>query len=211
MPIILAIAIIAVVSYLLGSLNFGIIVSKALAKDDVRLHGSGGAGMTNVLRTYGKGPAALTAIGDFAKAVISIVFSRILFQRLGITLLDAGYIAGLFVILGHVYPIFFGFRGGKGVMTTLGVMMLVNPIVFLIIIIIFVPVVFITKIVSLASVVGAIVYPIITFIIAKVMNQPIFFSTLFAAVYMAIVIIMHRSNIKRLLSGTEYKFGQKKK
>lgn len=211
MTIILAIAIIAVVSYLLGSLNFGTIVSKLLAKDDVRLHGSGGAGMTNVLRTYGKGPAALTAIGDFSKAVISIVFSRILFNRLGFTFLDAGYIAGLFVILGHVYPVFFGFRGGKGVMTTLGVMMLVNPIVFLIIIIIFVPVVFITKIVSLASVLGAIVYPIITFIVARVMNQPVFFSTLFAAVYMAIVLVMHRSNIKRLLNGTEYKFGQKKK
>lgn len=211
MPTILAIAIVAVGSYLFGSLNFGIIVSKILAKDDIRSHGSGGAGMTNMLRTYGKGPAALTAVGDFLKAVLSIFLSRILFQRLGITLLDAGYISGLFVILGHVYPVFFGFRGGKGVMTTLGVIMLVNPLVFLVIVIIFVPLVFITKIVSLASVIGAIVYPAITFAIAKIMHQPVFFSTLFAVAYMAIILIMHRSNIKRLLNGTEYKFGQKNK
>lgn len=210
MPMIAAIATVAVLSYLLGSLNFGVIVSKALAKDDVRLHGSGGAGMTNVLRTYGKGPAALTAIGDFLKAVLSIVLSRMLFQKLNITFIDVGYIAGLFVILGHVYPVFFGFRGGKGVITTLGVMLLVNPLVFLIIIIIFVPLVFITKIVSLGSVLGAISYPVITFFAAKITGQPTLSNTVFAAVYMAIVLIMHRSNIKRLLSGTEYKFGQKK-
>lgn len=210
MTVLLTSLAIAVLSYLLGSVNFGIIVSKALKKDDVRSHGSGGAGMTNVLRTYGKGPAALTAIGDFIKAVIAILLSRLIFQRFGITFLDAGYIAGLFVIIGHVYPVFFGFRGGKGVITTLGVMLLVNPPVFLIIIIIFVPIVFIAKIVSLASVLGAITYPILTFILAKIMNQPALFSTLFAAIYMVIVLIMHRSNIKRLLSGTEYKFGQKK-
>lgn len=208
-----AVAVIAViiVSYLLGSLNFGVIVSRVLIKDDVRAHGSGGAGMTNMLRTYGKGPAALTAIGDFLKAVLAIVLARLLFARLGVTFIDAGYIAGLFVILGHVFPVFFGFRGGKGVITTLGVMLLVNPLVFLIIVVIFVPVAFLTRIVSIASILGAIAYPVLTLILAKILHQPAFYSVLFASVYMAIVLIMHRANIKRLLNGTENKFGQSKK
>lgn len=201
----------AVVAYLLGSINCAIIISRVFKKDDVRNHGSGGAGMTNILRTYGKGMAAITAVGDFLKAVIAIIFARLLFRWLGISGLDAGYIAGLFVILGHVYPLYFNFRGGKGVITTLGTMLLVNPLVFLIIIVIFVPLVFITKIVSLSSVLGAISFPFLTYFVAVWRGQPAIVNTAFALVYTVVVIVMHRSNIKRLLNGTEYKFGQKKK
>lgn len=201
---------VAVISYLLGSISFAVIVSRLFAKDDVRSHGSGGAGMTNVLRTYGKGPAVVTAVGDFSKAVAAIFLSRWLFGFVGITYVDAGYIAGLFALLGHVYPLYFGFRGGKGVMTTLGIVLVINPVVFLIIVAIFLPLILITKIVSLASVLGALSYPVITYIMARALNRPPLFNTLFAAVYAAIILIMHRGNIKRLLNGTEYKFGQKK-
>lgn len=207
---IIALLAVAVVSYLLGSISFAVIVSRVFAKDDVRKHGSGNAGMTNILRTYGKGPAAVTAAGDFAKAIASIFFARWLFNMMGIDALDAGNIAGLFVILGHVYPLYFGFKGGKGVMTTLGVILAVNPAVFLIVAIIFIPLVLVTKIVSLGSVLGATAYPVITYVTAYLWHRPAFYSTLFAAVYAVIILIMHRQNIKRLINGTEHKFGSKK-
>lgn len=206
-----AAAVAAIAGYLLGSINCAIIISHALKKDDIRNHGSGGAGMTNILRTYGKGMAAVTAIGDFLKAVLAILFARWLFQRLGVGGVDAGYVAGLFVILGHVYPLYFKFRGGKGVITTLAIMLLVNPIVFLIIVVIFVPLVFITKIVSLSSVLGAIAFPILTYAVAVLRGEPAILNTVFAFIYTVVILVMHRGNIKRLLSGTEYKFGQKKK
>jgi glycerol-3-phosphate acyltransferase PlsY len=201
----------AVAAYLLGSVNFAIIVSRLHAKDDVRKHGSGNAGMTNILRTYGKGPAAVTALGDLAKTVIAIFLAKWIFARAGIMDIDPGYIAGLFVILGHVYPVYFGFRGGKGVITTLGVMLIVNPVAFLIIVAIFVPLIFITKIVSLSSVLGAILYPILTYAFTYMQNGPIRYNTAFALLYAAIVLYGHRDNIKRLLRGEENKFGQKKK
>lgn len=207
----LAAAASAVVSYLLGSVNCAIIVSRVIKKDDVRNHGSGNAGMTNILRTYGKRMAAATAAGDFLKAILAIIFARWMFGRFCVSGVDAGYIAGIFVILGHVYPLYFRFRGGKGVMTTLGVMFLVNPIVFLIIVIVFVPLVFITKIVSLSSVLGAIVFPVLTYAVAVWRGDPAVLNTAFALVYTVVVLVMHRENIKRLLSGTEHKFGQNDK
>lgn len=207
---ILIILAVAVISYLFGSIMFAIIVSRVLKHEDVRDHGSGNAGMTNILRLYGKGPAVITAIGDFLKGVAAIVISRILFKHAGITFVDAGYIAGLFVLLGHVYPVYFGFRGGKGVMTTLGIILAVNPIVFLILAIIFVPLVFITKIVSISSIFGAIAFPVFTYIMAVLRDRPAALTTAFACVYTVVIVFMHRANIKRLLNGTENKFGQKK-
>ncbi len=201
----------ALTAYLLGSLNFAVIVSRVFLKDDVRKHGSGNAGMTNILRTYGKGPAVVTAVGDFTKGILAIWLARWLFARAGIVEIDAGYIAGLFVILGHVYPLFFKFRGGKGVITTLSVMFLVNPVVFLIILVVFVPLVFITKIVSISSVLGAIVYPILTFAESYYNGEPaLWYSTGFSVLYAAMVLWGHRGNIRRLLKGKEPKFGSKK-
>jgi glycerol-3-phosphate acyltransferase PlsY len=200
-----------VAAYLLGSVNFAVIVSRIYAKDDVRKHGSGNAGMTNILRTYGKGPAAVTAVGDLLKSVAAIFLARWLFARAGITEIDAGYIAGLFVILGHVYPLYFGFKGGKGVITTLGVMLLVNPLVFAIILVVFVAPVFITRIVSLSSVLGAIAYPVLTGIVGYFRGTPsLWFSTGSSAVYSAMVLYSHRGNIKRLLKGEEPRFGGNK-
>jgi len=204
-------AIVAVISYLLGSFNFGIIVSHFYAKDDVRKHGSGGAGMTNMLRTYGKLPAVLTAIGDFSKAVIAIVISKFVFANAELVTSSAGYIAGLFVLLGHVFPLYFGFKGGKGVMTSLAMILVVNPVVFLIIAVIFIPIVFITKIVSIASVLGAIAFPVFTFIVNSVMGKPVLFETSCAVITGLLILFLHRENIKRLLNGTENKFGQNKK
>lgn len=203
-------ALVALIAYLLGSISFAVIVSKIYAHDDVRKYGSKNAGMTNILRTYGKLPAFFTLLGDFGKGVLAVVLGRALFSALGLTFLDAGYLAGFFALLGHLYPVFFGFRGGKGVLTSLGIILIVNPLVFFILLVIFLPVLFITRIVSLVSVTGALLYPFITLIVNLCLRKPLLYDFLFAALFSAIVIFKHRSNIQRLLNGTERRIGDKK-
>ncbi len=204
-------AVVALVSYLLGSVSFAVIVSRIGAKDDVRNHGSGNAGMTNILRSYGKKMAAFTAIGDFGKGVIAVALGRIIFSLAGIQGIDAGYIAGLFVILGHLYPLFFGFKGGKGVLTSLGAAVIVSPIPFLVIAGIAIPTVFAVKIVSLISIIGFALYPVVVVAVDLLLNKPFLGELIFALVVSGLGIWKHRSNIQRLRAGTEYKFGQKNK
>ncbi len=187
-------AVVALVSYLLGSVSFAVIVSRIGAKDDVRNHGSGNAGMTNILRSYGKKMAAFTAIGDFGKGVIAVALGRIIFSLAGIQGIDAGYIAGLFVILGHLYPLFFGFKGGKGVLTSLGAAVIVSPIPFLVI-----------------AVIGFALYPVVVVAVDLLLDKPLWGELLFSLIVSSLGIWKHRSNIQRLRAGTEYKFGQKNK
>ena len=208
---ILACLAVAAVGYLLGSFNFAVIISKMLYKDDVRKYGSGNAGMTNILRTYGIGPSALVVVGDFSKGVLSIVFARFLFAYLGIALMDGGYIGALFALLGHVYPLYFGLRGGKGVMTSAGVLLVLNPIVLLILAVIALPIIFITRMVALGSVTAALLFPVVTCIVDIWLQRPFIFDTLFALLIGLFVVYLHRSNIKRIVSGTENKFERKKK
>ena len=200
----------AVVAYLLGSISSAVIVSRIYAHDDVRKYGSKNAGMTNVLRTYGKLPALFTLLGDFFKGVLAVVAGRLIFSVMGVTAFDAGYLAGFFALLGHLYPIYFGFKGGKGILTSLGIILVVNPLVFAILLIIFLPVLFVTRIVSLVSVTGAILYPFVTLIVDLCLRRPVLFDFLFALLFSVIVIWRHRGNIKRLLNGTENRFGRKK-
>ncbi len=204
-------AAIALVSYLIGSVNFAIIVSRLHAGDDVRRHGSGNAGMTNVLRTYGKGPAALTFLGDFLKAGVAITISRWIWTRTGVALpLDVGYLSGLCALLGHLFPVYFHFKGGKGVATSLGIIFCIKPLVFVILAVAFVPIVFITRIVSLGSVLGALFYPFITWLVHFLQGENPWYDTVGAIVISALVLVMHRENVKRLLTGTEHRFGTKK-
>lgn len=210
MPTIGATAITALIAYLLGSISFAIIVSKVYAHDDVRKYGSKNAGMTNILRTYGKLPAFFTLLGDFLKGVLAVVIGRWIFSIMGITAFDAGYVAGFFALLGHLYPVYFGFKGGKGVLTSLGIILVVNPLVFFILLIIFLPILFITKIVSLISITGALLYPVITLVVDLCLRKPALFDVLFAALFSVIVIYKHKDNIRRLLNGTEKRIGDKK-
>lgn len=200
----------AIVAYLLGSISSAVIVSRVYAHDDVRKYGSKNAGMTNVLRTYGKLPALFTFLGDFVKGILAVLAGRLIFSLLGVTDFDAGYLAGFFALLGHLYPIYFGFKGGKGVLTSLGIILVVNPLVLLILLIIFLPVLFITRIVSLVSVTGAVLYPFVTLIVDLCLRKPVLFDFLFAVLFSLIVIWRHRSNIQRLLNGTERRIGDKK-
>ena len=191
--ILLACVLTAAGGYLLGSILFGVLISKVMYNDDVRNHGSGNAGMTNVLRTYGKLPALFTLLGDFFKGVLAVVAGRLIFSVMGVTAFDAGYLAGFFALLGHLYPIYFGFKGGKGILTSLGIILVVNPLVFAILLIIFLPVLFVTLIVDLC------------------LRRPVLFDFLFALLFSVIVIWRHRGNIKRLLNGTEPRIGEKKR
>ncbi|MEM1484983.1 glycerol-3-phosphate 1-O-acyltransferase PlsY [Oscillospiraceae bacterium PP1C4] len=203
-------AIAAAIAYLIGSVSFAVIVSRIGAQDDVRRHGSGNAGMTNILRNYGKKLALFTTIGDFGKGIVAVALGRMLFSMQGITVLDGGYIAGLFVILGHLFPLYFGFKGGKGVLTSLGVLLLLNPIVFLVLVALLVPVVFTVKIVSLTVLLGYALLPIFTGLVDYMQGKPVIFDVLFTLLISGIGTWMHRENIKRLINGTEYRFGQKK-
>lgn len=204
-------ALVAAVAYLIGSVSFAVIVSRLCAQDDVRSHGSGNAGMTNILRNYGKKLAVFTAAGDFGKGIVAVLLGRMIFDMVGITLLDGGYIAGLFAVLGHLFPLYFGFRGGKGVLTSVGVMLVLNPPAMLILLLLEIPFVFLVRIVSLASVTGYFLYPLLSFGVDFWRQNPDrWFNLAFALLICAIGAFMHRENIKRLLSGTEYRFGKDK-
>ncbi len=202
----------AAIAYLLGSISFAVIVSNVFAHKDVREVGSGNAGMTNVLRSFGKLPALLTLVGDFSKGIISVVLGRLIFEHLaGLDPLYGAYLAGLFAIIGHIYPLFFGFKGGKGVMTTAGMALVIDPRVFIIVIAIFLLLVFITRMVSVGSIIAAICYPITTYVVYTLVGRPAGVSTVLTACIAALLVYMHRANIKRILNGTESKFERKKK
>lgn len=207
----------AVVSYLLGSVSFAVIFSRLFAKRDVRDSGSGNAGMTNVLRTIGKLPAVLTLICDLLKAVAAIYFSRWLFSALPFMETErvGMYIGGIFVVIGHIFPIFFNFRGGKGVLTCAGVFLVLDWQLCLICIAIFIIVAFSTGYVSLGSILSMGAAPILTLIAGLtvradiLLTRTVIWQAVFVAVIAGISIFMHRENIKRLLSGTENCFKKK--
>lgn len=195
---------IIIIAYLLGNISTSYIVAKRLTGEDIRTQGSGNAGSTNVLRTLGKKAGAMTFIGDVLKGIVAVFISEMIAKIVGLDIVTAGYVAVVGVVCGHNWPAFLGFRGGKGVATSLGAMLAVNPIIALICLLVFIVIVAITKYVSLGSVVGIAMSPIIM-MFSK--NQKGILVTLFLTIS---VIYTHRENIKRLLKGTERKIGQKK-
>lgn len=204
---------IAVVPYLLGSIDFAIVVCKIVAGEDIRKYGSGNAGLTNVLRVFGKGPALATLIGDFSKAILGVLFARLMLSLwIPTALFDGAYVGGLFVLLGHIFPVYYHFKGGKGVLTCAGIALVVNPLAFLIGMTCFVIIVLITRYVSLGSIVSIVVFAVSVGLLNFINQRPVWFEFGLAAVFAAIVVFMHRSNIKRLLAGTENKlsFSSKK-
>ncbi|MDK2563084.1 glycerol-3-phosphate 1-O-acyltransferase PlsY [Romboutsia sedimentorum] len=196
--------IIIIIAYLLGNISTSYIVAKRLTGVDIRTQGSGNAGSTNVLRTLGKKAGAMTFLGDVLKGIMAVVIAQIIAKLAGIDVVTAGYVAVVGVVSGHNWPAFLGFRGGKGVATSLGAMIAVNPIIALICFGIFLLIVATTKYVSLASVLGISISPIIMIFIQ---NKKGIFVTLFLAIS---VIYTHRENLKRLIKGTERKIGQNK-
>ena len=193
----------AIVAYLLGSLNFAIIISKKQYSQDIRAFGSNNAGMTNMMRTYGTRAAGLTLLGDALKAVVSALVGYAVIGQLG------AYVAGCACILGHVFPIYYKFKGGKGVVTTAVTVLMCNPFVFLILILLYVGIVALSRYISLASVMCMLVYPAILYKIDVWLNGTCPY-IIFALFMSLLVIFKHIGNIKRLLAGTENKFSFKK-
>lgn len=204
--------VIAIIAYLIGSINFSVIFSKKMAGFDVREKGSGNAGTTNMLRSVGKKAAALTLVCDILKGVVAIGIAILLgniFNAQDKSLLVQ--IAGILVIIGHTFPIFFGFKGGKGVATSLGVLLMSNWQIGLICLVFALVLMILTKMVSVGSIGAAILFPVLTlfirdnYIVAEGTNYFIF------SVILAIIVVFnHRENVKRLLSGKENKISFKK-
>lgn len=187
--------IIAVLSYLLGSLSFSIIVCKLTLHKDIRNYGSGNAGLTNSYRIMGANKTALVLLGDIAKGAVAVNIGGMIAGPLG------KLIAGVFVILGHVFPLYFGFKGGKGVLVGAVMVCVFDYRMFLIAFAIFVIAVGITKWVSLGSILGA----ISVVITMHIFYNDIVLTTIMTCVAIA-VIYLHRSNIKRIIAGNENKF-----
>ena len=202
----LAIIISAIVAYLLGSINTSIIISKLFAKSDIRSHGSGNAGATNTLRVLGKKAAALVVIGDGLKGVLAILFARYVAHALSEGSAPE-YIAALFVVLGHVFPVFFGFRGGKGIMTSIAVVFTLSPSIGAILVVIFVVLVLLFNYISLASVISALCFPILVLI----MESGDILYMVCALIIAIIAVVKHHTNIARLIKGTENKFIKSRK
>ena len=210
------------ISYLLGSLNFAIIISRLVYKEDIRTYGSGNAGATNMLRTYGKGAAAATFLGDIMKTVVAVLFGTL---TLGF-FFDGGSIAGFFAVLGHIFPVFSKFRGGKGVSSAAAVAILMNVnsleglLLIAILLFIFVVIVVGTKYVSLGSVVTFLMYPLLQ----SKMNGALRFLNeagetvertrgvlvIFAFLTAVIIAVKHLPNLKRIRAGEESKISFKK-
>ena len=192
----------AVAAYFIGSLNSAVILSKMFHHDDIRNYGSGNAGATNMARTYGKKWGIITFICDGLKAVVAVIGSMLVMGEGG------AYIAALFAILGHIFPVYYKFKGGKGVAVAAISILCLNPLVFLILVLIFVGIVYASKYISLGSIIAAFFYPMIN---NAFDNGHGFISTVVTGLIAVIVIVMHRSNIRRLRDGNENKIGQKAK
>ena len=207
-----------IVSYLLGSCNSSIIVVRLLKHEDIREHGSKNAGLTNTLRCYGKFPALLTLLGDLGKGIVSVLLSILIFRLLvgtdGFDVKTVGYISGIAAILGHIFPIYYGFRGGKGILVSCSILIVIDWQTFVIIIPFFAVVLLISKYVSVASIASAVFYPILTFLLHYFVEgielRLCLIHTMLVAVTSVLLIYMHRANIKRLREGTENKFFKKK-
>ena len=224
--IILALVISAVIGYLLGGVNWAIILTRIVQRKDIRDQGSGNAGMTNVLRSVGKLPALLTFAGDFLKCVIAVLLSQLImnwrfmspdvllspdYAPTAELLRCARYAAGAACVVGHIFPVYYGFRGGKGIVAAAAMIALTDWRVFLAVIATFGLLFLWRKIISLASVTCAALYPVYTFLIVFLVDfcrwgYPMWYLLTAVGVSLfvgALVLIKHRANIGRLLRGEE--------
>lgn len=190
-----------VTAYLLGSFNPAISFSKLIYHEDIRSYGSGNAGTTNTLRTYGKKMAILIFGVDLLKAALAVILGSFLMTRA-----FGGAISGLFVVLGHMFPIYYKFKGGKGVACATMCVLLLSPISFLILVALFIIIVACFRYISLGSVMCAMLFPFLNYIFYP-WNPWITISAFFIG---GLIVFMHRANIKRLMEGKESKFSLKK-
>jgi len=184
-----------VIPYLLGSINPAIVFSKLIYHDDIRTHGSGNGGTTNMLRTFGKKAALLTFVCDMLKTVLSVLFGLLLIGQMGMS------IAGFFAGFGHMFPVYYKFKGGKGVACYATVALMISPLTFLGLLFVFLVIVIGTKFVSLASVMAALLYPLLLRAFAPNFSLGV----AFAVVETCFIVFMHRENLKRIWNYEESK------
>ncbi len=208
--------IVAIIAYLIGSINFSVILSKKMAGFDVREKGSGNAGTTNMLRTVGKKAAAITLICDILKGVVAVLLA-IFIGNIASNYFDVSVenyilveLAALLVILGHTFPIFFKFKGGKGIATSLGVLLVINWQIGLICLVFALVLIALTRMVSVGSIAAAILFPVLTLFL----NNEHFICEgkyfIFSVLLGILICFNHRENIKRLMNGTENRISFKK-
>ncbi len=214
----IALGAVLLISYFLGSVNSAIIISKLLYRKDIRTLGSGNAGMTNMLRNFGAKAAVLTLVGDLLKTVFAVFLSGIVFgfaYKNGMSFNSEGYLAGLMTVLGHIFPVYYRFKGGKGVLATSVMTLILCPGAFLVLFLLFAGLVAWTRYVSLGSVAGACLLPVIIQAYCSIFLQvPMHGLTAIATIIIAILVVWcHRENLVRIGNRTENKlsFGKKKK
>ncbi len=207
----ITVAILCLISYLLGSINFSIIITKKLINKDIREFGSGNAGGTNAIRVLGAKTGVLVMFLDMLKGLFAILLSRIVLVGVGDFYLA---IIALFAVIGHLFPIFFGFKGGKGIAVTAGILLGITPLTMVTLLALWGILVGITKYVSLGSIAAGFFTPVFYFIYTYFLfSKPfdaVILPTAVLAVIGIIVIISHKANIVRLINGTENKLGSKK-
>ncbi len=209
-----ALIISALAGYLIGSINSSIVLSK-LKKNDIRQHGSGNAGATNTLRVMGKTAAAVVSLGDALKAVIAFLLAILvaqLFQLDAEYTMYCKYLAAFFTVIGHNFPVFFGFKGGKGILTSTTVIFLFDWRIGLMVLAIGVALIVLTRFVSVGSMAGCVLYPM--FVFAFNSGETLLYKKLHLVLALILGVLgiwRHRSNIKKLLAGTESPIGEKTK
>ncbi len=198
------IILILLISYFIGTISTSYIVAKRMSGKDIRTMGSGNAGTSNVLRNLGKKAGAITFAGDVLKGVLAVVIAILISKYTGSDIGLLKLFAVIGVVCGHNWPVHMGFKGGKGVATSLGAMLVVSPVVTLTSLLLFIIIVILTKYISLGSVVSITLSPLFSLMYHK----PRLYT--FACVFLALVTIFsHRQNIIRLINGNERKLGQK--
>ena len=204
--IVLGTALLTVVPYILGCSNGAILVSKYILRDDIRTHGSGNAGLTNFNRVFGGKLTLLVIAADVLKAVFAVLLGMLGARILGISPVRAKYIAGLFCELGHMFPVMFGFRGGKGIMSGGIIAIMIDWRVAVVVWGSFVLLTAITKYVSVGSISTGILFPIMAWVLYR---DPV--CLVFALIVGGLIVFQHRGNIQRLIQGNENKFSLHKK
>ena len=207
----------AILAYLIGSINFAVIFSKIFMKTDVRSMGSGNAGTTNVMRNGGFLPGALTFLFDALKGLAAVLIGKFMFENiLANNVVEwaepiyGAYLCGTLCMLGHIFPIFFQFKGGKGVATSVGIFAVCSPIAIILGICVFAISTIISKIVSLSSLLATVTVVVLA-IIFNDSTAPLWPQALMAIIMGAMVFLKHKDNIKRLIAGNENKIGGKKR
>ena len=208
--------IMGIIAYLIGSINFSILISKKKAGFDIREKGSGNAGTTNMLRSVGKGAAIVTLILDILKGVVTIwlsIFYGFMLYKIWNINIDYAIlvqVSGILVIVGHTYPIYFGFKGGKGVATALGILLVTNWHIGIISLVFALVLIIVSRMVSVGAICAAILFPVLTlFSYESSFIEPGNYMV-FSIIIAIIVCFNHRENIKRIMNGTENKIELKK-